>query len=184
MIDFDEEQKLYASTRRKLARQFVLASGTNQIENFLDLCLAIDSWDGWEVAFRAIVRSSTPVRDEIKQCFARVYIEHAAGIRITLPDDILFIKACWQLMPTYQGPSMTLYRGESASNRRCRRYGLSWSSSAETARGFADGSLGKARNLDDTVVLKAIVAPEGFCVPFMRSIPILRKWSFSSIDDR
>jgi hypothetical protein len=41
------------------------------------------------------------------------------------------------LLPAYAGPGLTLYRGDSCYNRRCRSYGLSWSSERECAASFA-----------------------------------------------
>jgi hypothetical protein len=44
------------------------------------------------------------------------------------------------LLAPYRGPApLTVYRGDSAHNRRCRSYGLSWTANPEVARGFANG---------------------------------------------
>jgi len=43
------------------------------------------------------------------------------------------------LLPRYAGPTLTLYRGDGARNRRRRTYGLSWSTNRDTARGHATG---------------------------------------------
>jgi hypothetical protein len=70
-------------------------------------------------------------------------------------DDRALLDALRQLLPPYRGNPLTLYRGESAFNRRRRTYGPSWTSSLETARAFAYGVW---RTFDGgSVVLKSLV---------------------------
>jgi hypothetical protein len=54
-------------------------------------------------------------------------------------DDAVLLKALRILAPRYSGPSLRLYRGDGAANRRRRTYGLSWSLSEAVADSFAQG---------------------------------------------
>jgi hypothetical protein len=58
---------------------------------------------------------------------------------------------------SYNGPPRTLYRGDSASNRRRRRYGSAWSGTMDMARRYA--STGRWRTSDGGSVLLEAVAP-------------------------
>ena len=49
------------------------------------------------------------------------------------------------LLPAYTGPALTLYRGDSAWNRKRRTYGPSWSAAVELARSPACSSISQRR---------------------------------------
>lgn len=64
------------------------------------------------------------------------------------------------------GPALTLYRGESASNRRRRTYGLSWSREQGVADGFARGIWQTFEG--GSVLLETIVEPQTIiCAPML-----------------
>jgi hypothetical protein len=68
-----------------------------------------------------------------------IWLPFGDHIREEVGDDLLLADALRVLLPTYRGPAMRLWRGESAWNRRRRTYGLSWSRHADVAHGFARG---------------------------------------------
>jgi hypothetical protein len=76
---------------------------------------------------------------------------------LEVSDDLLMARALRKLLPPYRGAARTLFRGESAWNRKRRTYGLSWSSDLVTAEGFARGLTRHSQG--GSVVLKAIVPP-------------------------
>lgn len=51
--------------------------------------------------------------------------------------DLTLADAYRRIFQPYQGPAQTIWRGESAWNRRRQTYGLSWTTSREVAEGFA-----------------------------------------------
>jgi hypothetical protein len=75
------------------------------------------------------------------------------------------VKALRVLLPPYSGPGLTLYRGDSAWNRRRRSYGLSWSDTLDTAASFAEGPFWRSAQ-GGSVLLRAEVPAEGIiCAP-------------------
>jgi hypothetical protein len=104
------------------------------------------------------------------------------------------VKALRVLLPAYTGPRLTLYRGDSAWNRRRRSYGLSWTASQAVAEAFADGPLWRSCQ-GGSVLLQADVPPEAIiCGPsllanrygeeeylvdrrHLRSVAVLRRYT-------
>jgi hypothetical protein len=119
-------------------------------------------------AFRAIGRGrGRGAPDAFRRAFAELWIVNGDDIRDQVNDDLALIGALRQLLPPYRGGPLTLYRGDSAFNRRRRTYGHSWTSSLDTARGFAYGVW---RAFDGgSVVLKSIVPPAAIiCAPALQ----------------
>jgi hypothetical protein len=73
-----------------------------------------------------------------RQCLVS-WIRWGDGFRSEVNDDLLLMDLLRVVLPKYEGRAIRLYRGDSFGNRRCRTYGLSWSSDREVARSFADG---------------------------------------------
>jgi hypothetical protein len=105
---------------------------------------------GWPRAMRRIagLNGAPP---EIREYFLKAWLDNGPHIRQETGDDILLTRALRVLLPPYVGPPVTLYRGESAWNRRHRTYGLSWSAVEEVADRYAQ----RARAMyKDSVVLR------------------------------
>jgi hypothetical protein len=83
---------------------------------------------------------------------------HGDHLRSEVNDDLVLTAALRVLLPRYTGPGLTLYRGDSALNRRRRTYGLSWSASVVTAANFARGPWRSFTG--GSVLLRAPVPPE------------------------
>jgi hypothetical protein len=60
-------------------------------------------------------------------------------IRHHVGDDNLLLDALYLLLPCYEGPGLTLYRGESFSRWQHGAYGSAWSTKIDVARMFARG---------------------------------------------
>jgi hypothetical protein len=69
--------------------------------------------------------------------FVWPWAEFGDSLRDAAGTDLELINALWVMLPPYQGPLIRLFRGESADNRKHRRYGACWSSKREVAEIFA-----------------------------------------------
>jgi len=79
---------------------------------------------GWPRAMRSVVRIGY-ASDEIRQRFVPFWLESGDHIRQETGSDALLAQGLRVLLPRYAGPPLTLYRGDSARNRRRHTYGLS-----------------------------------------------------------
>ena len=95
-----------------------------------------------------------------------VWIPYGDHIRGEVGDDLLLADALRALLPPYRGPSLRLWRGEIASNRRSRRYGLAWSRHSAIADGFARGIM---RTCEGGSVVLETNAPIGAIICSMPS---------------
>lgn len=77
--------------------------------------------------------------DSVREAFLAMWVYRGDHLRQEAGSDLELIDALRVMLPPYRGPSLTLYRGDGAWNRRRRTYGLSWTTSVEVARGFAAG---------------------------------------------
>lgn len=91
---------------------------------------------GWPCVFRRIVKKG-PVPENARMFFLRQFLDIADLLRSETRDDLTYFKGLRVLLPSYDGPPVLLYRGESANNRRHTRYGPSWSADKNVARSFA-----------------------------------------------
>jgi hypothetical protein len=82
---------------------------------------------------RALANESAS--DDAREGFLSVYVSYGDSLRNQVDKDLALADGLRALLPRYNGPAITLYRGETAWNRQRRTYGLSWS--ASLARGFA-----------------------------------------------
>lgn len=101
---------------------------------------------------------SRPPRDvEISNLFHTTWHVSHHFIRELVDDDELLLDAIRVWLPPYEGPSLTLYRGENIDRLALGKIGTAWSDRVETARMFASGwnSCGKGG-----VILKATVSSE------------------------
>lgn len=73
-----------------------------------------------------------------EQCLTS-WVTHGGRIREEIGNDKLLVHLLRQVLPRYEGPSLRLYRGESAERFNNGRIGLCWSSQLHTAEMFARG---------------------------------------------
>jgi hypothetical protein len=90
--------------------------------------------------------------------FARVWVKYGDGWRSDVNDDLLVLDVLRCLLPPYEGPGLTLYRGDSAFNRRRRTYGMSWSASRDVAHDFAQRN--RSRYVAGSVLLQVDAPPD------------------------
>ncbi|WP_430231785.1 hypothetical protein [Paraburkholderia tropica] len=67
------------------------------------------------------------------------WVTHGGRIREEIGDDKLLVQLLREVLPRYEGPSLTLYRGESAERFHGGRIGLCWTSQRHTAEMFGAG---------------------------------------------
>jgi hypothetical protein len=89
-----------------------------------------------ERAFKAI-RNLPPPSIDIRQAFVWAWLEWGDGLRSQITNDVVLLDALWKLLPPYEGPRITLYRGELFANRRRRSYGMSWTKYRDMGEGYA-----------------------------------------------
>jgi hypothetical protein len=96
------------------------------------------------------------VHPKIQSAFLNIWVEHK-HLSLEVGDDRALLAALRVLLPVYNGPPVTLFRGTHARERRARRYGMSWTSSREVGGIFADP---KRHGGDDSVLIETIAPPE------------------------
>ena len=87
---------------------------------------------------RALVRRGVGGSVQVRRAFLDIHARSGDHIRQEVDDDLLLADAYRFLLPLYQGPGMTLFRGDTFFNRRRRTYGLCWSDDIEVARSHAE----------------------------------------------
>ncbi len=100
--------------------------------------IGLDNTGGWCRALRRAA-SLNGACDRARLAFLATWVRDGDHIRTECNDDLILLDALRNLLPRYAGPALTLYRGDSAFNRRRRTYGMAWSENAETADSFARG---------------------------------------------
>jgi hypothetical protein len=89
-------------------------------------------------AFRIIARGPRPP-ETFQRWFVGCWFRRGDILRSQVGDDVALVSGLRNLLPKYSGDGLTIYRGDSAYNRKRRAYGFSWSKSKSTAEGFARG---------------------------------------------
>ena len=141
MTDTDKFYETRREERRRdraAAAMFVRACQTGDVEMMLE---AVDQLNdltvtGWTVAMRKLVREVSKVSPEIQAAFLPVWIE-SKMLPLRVYDHRALCAAVRVLLPQYRGPSVRVFRGAAANERRCRLYGLSWTTDIEVAGKFA-----------------------------------------------
>src|SRR5437868_2477403 len=89
----------------------------------------------WPAAMLAIqsIRKPDPA---VCDGFHRLWTVKGHRIREELADDALLFDALRVLLPSYDGPDLLLYRGESAARHAQRAYGAAWTGRREVALMF------------------------------------------------
>lgn len=112
---------------RYLAERFCVG------ENFHDI-------DGatWKSAFEYIDNNFSDLH--INRMGAhRIWIESGGHLRRKIQDDSLILSVLKKVLPSYQGPGLTLYRGECRFLYEQGKIGFCWSPDIEVAELFGRG---------------------------------------------
>lgn len=155
----------FAERRRQVrsaVREFAEAVRTSDPVRFTDALCAIDEISAWAPAMRAIARLSPT--DAFRKCGLSMWVHNGDSLRSEINDDIVLVNTMRTLLPRYTGPAQTIYRGDSAINRRRRTYGLSWSRSFDVGREYALAR--RDKYIAGTVLLQAHALPDAIvCAP-------------------
>ena len=95
---------------------------------------------------------------DIRKAFRSFWDVYGWTIRLKVADDAAVCDALWNLVASYDGPSMTLYRGELAAQHEMGIYGISWTTDIEVGRMFAGGR--NCEPPDGGVVVESLVPAE------------------------
>jgi hypothetical protein len=118
--------------------QLVAALGGNDWAAVLIAIANIEASGDWPIAIAQIIRAATP-SPTISAAFHTHWIERGHRIREQVADDETLLDALKILLPAYNGPSRTLYRGENAERWRSGLVGFAWTTQDRVARMFAEG---------------------------------------------
>ncbi len=108
------------------------------------------------------------VSPTFKRALRDFWIANGNSLRGDFPGgDLELMTAFRRLMPTYIGPGVRLYRGDSFINRKRRTYGLAWSASRRVAEAFATGTW--QAHEGGSVLLETDAPPEAIICKFNSS---------------
>ena len=123
---------------------------------------------GWIRALRSVGRLPS-VPDVTPLGFLEYFLRYGDHLRRELSQGLTdegVVKGIRMLLPEYEGPAVHLFRGEQFGNRRRRTYGLSWSSSADVARRFAEREAFHRTSEGGSVLIETVAPPEAIiCAP-------------------
>lgn len=127
---------------RSVVHDFIQAVRTGNTELCWQSIEAMDKYAPWRwpAVMRAVTKSPC-APDEFREWFLAQWVGNGDHIRQEVGNDLVLADGLRAMLPRYTGPSVMLYRGEGAQNRRRRAYGLSWSVAAEAARAFASSGM-------------------------------------------
>lgn len=111
---------------------FPIASPTR--ENLL----SITERGEWKEKAQEFLKQSSFDKNFIEE-FHTHWVEVGHKIRAQIDDDQILVNLLTRILPKYQGPAITLYRGENLKRRDAAQIGPCWTSSIETAKMFARG---------------------------------------------
>ena len=135
---------------------FVISAQTGDAARFENSFELMDLSGTWRRAFRALIRSGQ-VDASIKPLFSEAWLRSGDHIRQGMGDDLVLVSALRLILPPYDGPALTLFRGDSFWNWEWRTHGISWSADKEEAQGDA---VTAQRRLGGGVLLQASAPPE------------------------
>ena len=135
---------------------FVVSAQTGDAARFEKSLELMDLSGTWRRAFRALIRSGQ-VDDSIKPVFTEAWLRSGDRMSDQVGDDLVFVSALRLFLPAYEGPILTLLRGDLFWNWERRSYGASWSADRDVAKGDA---LQAQRGLGGSVLLQASAPAE------------------------
>lgn len=71
--------------------------------------------------------------------FQSLFVEFGHKIRASISDDSLLISTLFLMLPSYEGPGMTIFRGENLNRYLAGRLGPSWTTRRSVAEMFGQG---------------------------------------------
>lgn len=80
-----------------------------------------------------------PPSGDLSAVFRSWWAQYGEHIRAHTEDDALVARALRAWLPAYQGPGMTLFRGESAGRYEAQRLGFNWTPKQSVAEMFGSG---------------------------------------------
>ena len=92
--------------------------------------------------WRDLIRALTdlpPSSDQLAERFHTQWDVCHHFLRELVDDDVLLMPMLRVWLPRYDGPDLTLYRGENIDRFEAGRIGMAWSDKQETAEMFARG---------------------------------------------
>jgi hypothetical protein len=157
--DFDRDEYLREERRaeRAIAELFVRACHTGDVEALREAAGRFNECpNAARSAMRKFAREVQVVSPDVRSAFLHIWIE-SKMLPLRVGDHRALCDAARVLLPSYKGPSVRLFRGAGASERRRSIYGLSWSADAAAAERFA-----QERRAQDggSVLLETLAPPE------------------------
>ena len=123
---------------RRAAAAFAHAcksGNTSALSSAVDL-IEDTSVNGWRLAFMQTAKlENVPIA--IKKALMKIWVEDKT-IRLRIGNDFLAIAGLRVLLPSYSGPDIHLFRGETFYARCRRTYGMSWTEDIAIAIKFAN----------------------------------------------
>lgn len=161
------EVKREQAAVRDAINSFIRAAETNNAKLLFKSLQSLEynPWNGWK---RLLTKAKTcSVHPDFRSTFLALWEELGDSLRDRIDDDPVLFDLLWLVLPPYTGPSIELFRGESAWNRRRRTYGPAWSADRAAATCFATGPFNR-RCIGGTVLLRT-VAPSAaiICAPHL-----------------
>lgn len=92
----------------------------------------------WRKLLRKLIVNPPQDRSISERFHTQWHVSHHF-IRELVDDDKLLTDVLWVWLPRYEGPGMTLYRGENIDRLDRGKIGSAWSDAEETASMFARG---------------------------------------------
>jgi hypothetical protein len=125
--------------RQRAADDFAAAVASGDVDAFDDAVAVLGvTVDAWGLALRRASKVSD-ISPDIQSAFLEVWVQHK-GLGRSTHDRGVLRDALKKLMPPLASPPtapVQLYRGATIRERVMRRYGFSWSTDKNIARGFA-----------------------------------------------
>jgi hypothetical protein len=136
VAEFRERLKHQRTEKRRRLNAMIDGATADDPSAFFENLSELANYYDPRAAFLRLRRHRTfPL--SLRALFARCWVRYGDGWRKDVNDDLLVLDVLRCLLPPYEGPGLTLYRGDSAFNRRRRTYGMSWSASRGVAADFA-----------------------------------------------
>jgi hypothetical protein len=139
-ISRTQARALFAIEKRQ--RRTAVAAVLDAIQNdpfslWAALAAVNQVYDGYPAMFRALANLSAPVPPLSAQCWLSIWCMRGCYLRTIGGDQPTIVQAMRRILPPYSGRKRRVYRGESASNYRRHRLGISWTVDPTVARQFA-----------------------------------------------
>ena len=115
---------------------FIISAQTGDSARFEKSFELMDLSGTWRRAFRSLIRSGQ-VDDSIKPAFREAWLRSGDRTSDQVGDNLLFVSALRLFLPAYEGPPLTLLRGDLFWNWERRTYGASWSADRDVAKSDA-----------------------------------------------